>query len=112
MIKGLTPHWHPRSLSPLCRCCWSVAGNSNSSSNSSSSSSCCSGNACTWKGVSRKSSFSFVFSMWRGRKSQSGRMATILEIPLVSGSCRANKSRDICDFCDTLLRTLASRLNK
>jgi len=34
---------------------------------------------------------------------------TILGMPLVSGSCRANKSRDICDFCDTLLRAPPSR---
>ncbi|EGI65018.1 hypothetical protein G5I_06479 [Acromyrmex echinatior] len=29
--------------------------------------------------------------------------APILGMPLVSGSCRTNKSRDICDFCHTLL---------
>ncbi|KYQ48876.1 Zinc finger MYM-type protein 3 [Trachymyrmex zeteki] len=32
------------------------------------------------------------------------RGGTILGMPLVSGSCRTNKSRDICDFCHTLLR--------
>lgn len=30
-------------------------------------------------------------------------------MPLVSGSCRANKSRDICNFWNTLLRAPSSR---
>ncbi|KYN28668.1 hypothetical protein ALC57_01921 [Trachymyrmex cornetzi] len=36
--------------------------------------------------------------------SHGARRGTILRMPLVSGSCRTNKSRDICDFCHTLLR--------